>query len=85
MMMHVMFVDMNFVDKRRDHDCNVVYEILRVDVPLVSCPPHVAPSVTAAMYIYLGSRGNDCPHLMSRRGPRPQIEIRSRMGDSCVG
>ena len=85
MMMLVMFVDMNFMDKWRDHDCNVVHEIVRVDVPLVSCPAHVAPSVTATMYIYLGVRGNDRPHLMARRGSRPQIEIRSRMGDGSVG
>ena len=25
MMMRVMFVDMNFMDKWRDHDCNVVW------------------------------------------------------------
>ena len=36
MMMHVVFVDMNFRDKRRDHDCDVVLEIIRVDVSLVS-------------------------------------------------
>ena len=48
MMMHVVFVDMNFRDKWRDHDCNVVHEIVRVDISLVSCPPHVAPGVTAA-------------------------------------
>ena len=85
MMMHVVFVDMNFRDKRRDDDCNVVHEIVRVDVSLVSCPPHVAPGVTAAMYVYFAPAGNDRPHLMGRRGPRPQIEIRSRMGDGGVG
>jgi len=55
MMMHVMFVDMNFIDKWRDNDCDVVREIIRVYVPLVSCPTHVAPGVTAAMYVYLGA------------------------------
>jgi hypothetical protein len=85
MMMHVMFVDMNFMDKRRNHDCNVVHEIVRVDVPLVSCPAHVAPGMTAAMNIYLGARGNDRLHSMARRGPRPQIEIRSCVRDSSVG
>jgi hypothetical protein len=28
MMMHVMFVDVHFVDKRGDHDCDVVREII---------------------------------------------------------
>ena len=77
MMMHVVFVDMNFRDKWRDHDRNVMHEIVRVDISLVSCPPHVAPGVTAAMYVYLDARGNDRLHLMARRGSRPQIEIRS--------
>ena len=72
--MHVMFVDMN-VDKRLDHDSNVVHEIVRVDVPLMSCPPHVAPGVTATVYVYGGTSGNDRLHLMARRGPRPQIEF----------
>ena len=85
MMVHVVFVDMNFRDKWRDHDCDVVHEIVRVDVSLVSCPPHVAPGVTAAMYVYLGARGNDRLHLMARRGSRPQIEIRSCVGDGSVG
>ena len=35
--MHVMFVDMN-MDKWLDHDSNVVHEIVRVDVSLVSWP-----------------------------------------------
>jgi hypothetical protein len=47
MMMHVMFVDVHFVDKWGDHDCDVVREIIRVNVTLVSCPAHVAPGVTA--------------------------------------
>ena len=47
MMMHVMFVDVHFVDKWRDHDCDVVHEIIRVNVPLVSWPAHVAPGVTS--------------------------------------
>ena len=64
MMMHVVFVDVNFRDKWRDHDCDVVHEIVRVHVSLVSCPPHVAPGVTAAVYVYLGARGNDRVHLM---------------------
>jgi hypothetical protein len=85
MMMHVMFVDMNFMDKRRDHDCDVVRKIVRVHVSLVSCPAHVAPGVTAAVYVYLGARGNDRLHLMARRGSRPQIEIRSCVGDSSIG
>ena len=85
MMMHVVFVDVNFRDKRRDHDCDVVHEIVRVHVPLVSCPPHIAPSVTAAVYVYLCARGNDRLHLMACRGPRPQIEIRSCVGDGSVG
>jgi hypothetical protein len=85
MMMLVMFVDMNLMDKWRDYDCNVVHEIVRVGVPLVSCPAHVAPSVTAAMYVYLGTCGNDRLHLMARRGSRPQIQIRSGVGDSSVG
>jgi hypothetical protein len=84
MMVHVVFVDMNFRYKRRDHDCDVVHEIIRVDVSLVSCPPHVAPGVTAAVYVYLGARGNDRVHLMARRGSRPQIEIRSCVGDGSV-
>ena len=29
MMMHVMLVDMNFMDKWRDNDCDVVREIIR--------------------------------------------------------
>ena len=39
MMIHVMFVDMNFMDKWGDHDCDVVREIVQVDVPLVSARP----------------------------------------------
>jgi hypothetical protein len=35
MMMHVMFVGINVMDKWRDHDCNVVYEVVRVDIPLM--------------------------------------------------
>lgn len=84
MMMHVMFMDVNLRDKRSDHDCNVVHEIVRVNISLVSCPPHVAPRVTTAMYVYLSARGDNRPHLMSRRGSRPQIEIRSRVGDSRI-
>jgi hypothetical protein len=49
MMMHVMFMDVNFMHKWLDHDCNVVHEIVRVNVPLVSCPSHIAPGVAAAM------------------------------------
>jgi hypothetical protein len=52
MMVHVVFVNMNFRHKWRDHDCNVVHEIVRVDISLVSCPPHVTPRVTTAMYVY---------------------------------
>ena len=52
MVMHVMFMDMNFTDKWRDHDRDVVHEIVRVDVTLVSCPPHVAPGMTATLYVY---------------------------------
>jgi hypothetical protein len=85
MMMHVVFVDMNVRDKWRDHDCNVMHEIVRVDISLVSCPPHVTPGVAAAVYVYFSARGDDCPHLVNRRGPRPQIEIRSCMGDGSVG
>ena len=85
MMVHVMFMDMNFMDKWRDHNGNVVLEIIRVHVSLVSCPTHVAPGMTAAMYIYFGARGNNCPHLMGRRWPRPQIEIRSCVGDGSLG
>ena len=85
MMMHVMFVDVNFIDKWGDDDRDVVHEIIRVYVPLVSCPTHVAPGVTAAMYVYLGARGNDRPHLMARGGARPQIEIRSCVGDGSIG
>ena len=36
MMMHVVFVDMNFMNQWRDHGCDVVLEIIRVDVSLVS-------------------------------------------------
>jgi hypothetical protein len=54
MMMHVVFVDVNVRDKWRDHDCDVVLEIIRVDIALVSCPTHVTPGVTAAAYVYLG-------------------------------
>ena len=36
MMMHVMFVDVHFVDKWGDHDCDVVREIVRGTYP--SCP-----------------------------------------------
>ena len=36
MMTHVMLVDMNFMDKWRDNDCDVVGEIIRVCDP--SCP-----------------------------------------------
>ncbi len=71
MMMHVMLVDMNFLDKWRDHDCDVVREVIRVYIPLVSCPSHVAPGVTAAMYVYLGARRNDRLHPMARRRARP--------------
>ena len=85
MMVHVVFVDVNFRDKWRDHDRNVMHEIVRVDISLVSCPPHVTPGVTAAVYVYLGARGNDRVHPMTRRGSRPQIEIRSCVGDGSVG
>jgi hypothetical protein len=85
MMMHVMFVDMNFMDKWRDHDGDVVREIIRVHVPLVPYPAHVAPGAAAAVYVYLGARGNDRPHLMARRGSQPQIEIRSCVGDGSLG
>ena len=84
MVMHVMFVDMN-MDKWLDHDSNVVHEIVRVDVSLVSGPPHVAPGMTAAMYVYRSARGNDRLHLVARGGARPQIEVRSCVGDGCVG
>ena len=84
-MMHVMFVNMNFMDEWRDHDCDVVREIIRVYVPLVSGPTHVAPGVTAAMYVYFSARGNDRFHLMARRGSRPQIKIRSCVCDGRVG
>ena len=69
MMMHVVFVDVNFRDKRRDHDCNVVHEIVRVDISLVSCPPHVAPGVTAAMYVYLAPAGMTALTLWVVEGP----------------
>ena len=84
MMMHVMFMDMN-MDKRFDHDRHVVHEIVRVDVPLVSGPSHIAPGVAAAMDVYRSARRNDGLHLVARRGARPQIEIRSCVGDSGVG
>ena len=70
MVMHVMFVDMHFMDKGRDHDCNMVHEIVRVDVPLASCPPHVAPGATAAAVdVYCSTSGNDCLHLWLVEGP----------------
>ena len=68
MMMHVMFMDVNFMDKWRDHNRNVMCKIVRVDVPLVSCPAHVAPGVTAAVYIYLSAGRYDRLDLMARRG-----------------
>ena len=39
MMMHVVFVDMNFRDKWRDHDCHVVLEIVQS-----GGIPHVLPT-----------------------------------------
>ena len=71
--------------KRRNHDGDVMPQIVRVHVPLVSGPAHVAPGVTAAVYVYRGARGNDRLHLMARRGSRPQIEVRGGVGDGSVG
>jgi hypothetical protein len=85
MMVHVVFVDMNFRYKRRDHDCDVVHEIIRVDVSLVSCPPHVAPGMAAAVNVYFSASGNDRLHLVTHGGARPQIEVSSCVGDSSVG
>ena len=84
-MIRVMLVDMNNMDKRRDHDRDVVHEIVRVDVTRVSCPPHVAPGVTAAVYVYRSASGNDRFHLVARGRARPQIEVCSCVGDSRVG
>ena len=39
MMMHVMFVDMNFMYKRRDRDCDVVREIIQMYVPPAPAHP----------------------------------------------
>ena len=72
-MMRVMLVDMNNMDKRRDHDRDVVPEISRVDVTHVSCPPHITPGMAAAMYVYCRAGRNDRLHLVVHGGARPQI------------
>ena len=54
-MMHVMLWSMNFMDKWRDHDCDVVREIIRVYVPLVSCPSHIAPGYSVTMFYPLSA------------------------------
>jgi hypothetical protein len=66
MMVHVMFMDMNFMNKWRDHNGNVVLKIIRVHISLVSCPTHVAPGVTAASDVYCRARWNDRLHRVAR-------------------
>src|SRR5580704_7005545 len=84
-MIRVMFVDVDNMDKRRDHDRDVVREIIRVDVTRVSCPPHIAPGMTTAVYVYCSASGNNGLDLVAHGGAGSQIEISRCVGDSSVG
>ena len=71
----VMLVDVDNMDKWRDHDRDVVREVVRVDVTLVSCPPHVAPGMTAAMNVYRGAGRNDGLHPWLIEGPALRLRF----------
>jgi hypothetical protein len=66
-------MDMNDVDNRRNHDCDVVPQVIRVDVTRVSGPPDIAPSMTAAMNVDRRPRGNDGFDLVVHRWTRAHI------------
>ena len=84
MMMHVMLVDMNFMDKWRDNDCDVVGEIIRVYVPLVSCPTHVAPGVPQLCMFISAPAGMTAFTLWLVEGPDLKLRF-AVVGDGSVG
>ncbi len=64
-------VDMN--DERHHDDRYVVSKVIGVDIACVPCPPHIAPSMAAAMDVYPRPGRNDGLDLVVRRGTRSQI------------
>lgn len=77
MLRRVVLVNMD--DEGRDNDRDMMPKVSGVDVTHVPSPPHVAPSMTAAMYVYRRPGRNDGPDLVVRGGTSAQIEVRSRV------
>ena len=68
-----MLMDMSHMNYRCHFHCNVVHQVLMVNVPDMSGPRHVAPSVAATFDIDRRSRRNDRLDLMMRTGSRSQV------------
>jgi len=75
-----MLVDMSHMNQRRHFYRHVVHQVLMFDVPYMSCPSHVAPSVPTTFDINRRSRWNDGLDPMVRAGSRSQVQVRGGMG-----
>ena len=71
-----MLMDMSHVNQRRHFYCHVVHQVLMLDVPDMSSPSHVAPSVPATFDINRRSRRNDRLDPMVRAGSCSQVQVR---------
>ena len=75
-----MLVDMGHMNERRHFNCHVVHQILMFDVPDMSSPSHVAPSVSATFDINRRSRRNDRLDPMVRTRSCTQVQVGGGMG-----
>ena len=75
-----MLMDMSHMNQRRHFYRHVVHQVLMFDVPDMSSPSHVAPSVPATFDINRRSRWNDGLDPMVRAGSCSQVQVRGGMG-----
>src|ERR1700729_2242262 len=61
-----------------------MHQVLMLNVPDVSSPSHVAPSVPATFDINRRSRRNDRLEPMRGAGSRPQVQVRGDVGYGCT-
>jgi hypothetical protein len=70
-----MLMDMRYVNERRHFCCHVVHQVLMFDVPDMSSPSHVAPSVPATFDINWCASRNDGLDPMMRAGSCAKVQV----------
>src|ERR1700733_15154187 len=79
-----MLMDVSHVNERRHFCCHVVHQVLMFDVPDMSSPSHVAPSVPATFDINRRSRRNDRLDSMVRAGSCTEVQVGGGVGYGCA-